>query len=230
MTLLGAFTNKIQVLNCHWATLPFPVEWDQGKDKVCHPNGFKLAYYDSVLKIWSRQVLHRPTFAHHVKLVIPTDSPFSRILPNAYASEGPSSYEVMSSQSSCPAGLNIHEYLAFQTLLSGKARRWLAIMTELGSANLNFSIESTTLLLNHISLECGPVDDDENPFRVTHTIFQHYWFGEKLLEQLSQRLEHLATNWREVHLMDTIINLLDRTAILTKEAGLSELSNTTQLL
>ena len=48
----------------------------------------------------------------------------------------------MASAANCPPGINANEYLAFQTVASGKNRRWLAILTELGSSNLNFSNEA----------------------------------------------------------------------------------------
>lgn len=105
----------------------------------------------------------------------------------------------------CPHGVNVHEYLAFQTLTSGKARRWLSILTELSSSNLNFSSEAVMLLLGHLMVQCGPSGEDQDPFRLIHSAFRDEVFSLKLSEQLHQRLGSLVANWRETHLMEIII-------------------------
>lgn len=190
--------------------MSFPVEWDSGRDGVCRPNGLKLSSYDSRSNLWAGRRRSRPTFEHHVKLDIPKSSPFAKLLQQAPFSEntyGPSSYEIMSTASTCPSGINVHEYLAFQTIASGKARRWFSILTELASANLNFSNDVTMLLLRHLSLQSGPLGDGKDSFRLIHAAFRNEGFCDKLIQQLSQRLDSLSANWRETCLMETIISL-----------------------
>lgn len=144
---------------------------------------------------------------------------------------GPSSYEIVSTVAKCPPGINVHEYLAFQTIASGKVRRWLAILTELGSANLNFSNDATMLLLSYLASHCGPQDESHDPLRMVHKTFRDELFCHKLIEQLGQRLDSLSANWRETNLMETVISLTLRVSDFGRAAGLdSVLQEATSLL
>ncbi|CAJ0547291.1 Ff.00g019180.m01.CDS01 [Fusarium sp. VM40] len=154
-------------------------------------------------------------------------SPFSQIakdttfFKNSY---GPSSYETMATASRCPQGINVHEFLAFQTIASGKSRRWLSILTELASANLNFSNEATMLLLSHLALQCGPLDSSGSVFRLIHEAFRDHSFCGKLLQQLSHRLDSLFANWRETYLMETVITLTLRLLDFSWASGFQDIS------
>ncbi|KAM0272607.1 hypothetical protein ACHAQH_008617 [Verticillium albo-atrum] len=220
-SLTLASTTKSFLLT-HYAGMPFPVDWEGGRDGVCRPNGLKLAYFDQATSSWPGRMRLRPIFAHQVAFRLPKSSPFSKVMDSKHSVEGqgPSSYEILASQATCPPGLNVHEFLAFQTLFSGKARRWLVILTELSSTNLNFSNEATKIMMHHLALQAGPEDKTGNLHRQVHSIFQNENFAEKLLEQMSTRIDSLAANWRETHLMDTIITLLLRTHALTNAADL----------
>ncbi|TVY40663.1 hypothetical protein LSUB1_G002307 [Lachnellula subtilissima] len=124
-------------------------------------------------------------------------------------SDGPSSYATIASQSRCPPGVNVHEFMAYQTLFSGKTRRWPQILMELGASNLNFSTEATALLLCHLALQIGPAPDD-NHLGSVHTFFNDEIFCANLLQQLSLRLDGISTNWRETNCMESIITLTIR--------------------
>ncbi|KAM5341666.1 hypothetical protein ACJ41O_014697 [Fusarium nematophilum] len=219
-------------LTTHYSWLSFPVEWDSEKNSVCRPNGLRLAYHDKDSKM-SPGRRQRLSFLHHVKLQIPSTSPFSNILQDTAFFKhiyGPSSYEIMSTASRCPQGINVHEYLAFQTIASGKSRRWLTILTELGSANLNFSNEAVMLLLSHMALQCGPIDVSEDPFRLIHVVFRDPNFCDTLIKQLMHRLDSLSTNWRETHLMETIITFALRLVDFTWAAGMEKVSKQALIL
>ncbi|KAK4227346.1 hypothetical protein QBC38DRAFT_417082 [Podospora fimiseda] len=207
---LGSLTKSF--LTTHYSVVRFPVKWEGGKDGVCKPNGLKLAYYDSITGMWTGRSRIRPSFMHHLQLTLPKTSPFQSIfLEKWYSADstGPSSYEIAATQLSCPPGLNVHEFLAFKTLLSGYARRWISILVELGSTNLNWSSEATMMLLNYITLQCGPASDEGDSLRLVHSVFRNVDFFTKLLEQVSSRLNNLAalTSWRETQLMAIIITL-----------------------
>ncbi|TVY57510.1 hypothetical protein LCER1_G002023, partial [Lachnellula cervina] len=124
-------------------------------------------------------------------------------------SNGPSSYATIASQSNCPPGVNVHEFLAYQALFSGKTRRWPQILMELGASNLNFSTETTALLLCHLALQIGPAHDD-NHLGSVHIFFFDEIFCAKLLKQLSLRLDGISSNWRETNCMEAIITLTIR--------------------
>lgn len=206
------------VQTTHYISVPFPVEWDGGRDGVCRPNALKLGYFDERTSTWPGRTRFRPSFAHHTALVLPNNSPWKKVLETkacALDGPGPSSYEIMASQSSCPAGINNHEYLAMQTLMTGKKQRWIVLLAELGSTNLNFSSEVTMLVVSHLALQSGPRDEKGDVLRTIHNVFRDDHFCDRFVEQLCARLESLQANWRETYLMDVVITLLLRTHALT---------------
>ena len=192
----------------HWSMKSFPVELDQ----VCLPNSLKLAYYDQRTQSWpARRRARRPSFAHHCQLDIPETSPFSPLLKTKgcdVSGDGPTSYEVIASQTSCPQGLNAHEYMAFQSLLSGKRRRWITILLELGSSNMNLATESAVNLLSHLALQVGPSDPTNELLGMVHSVFRDPSYSSALLQQLDRKLDAISSNWRETYLMEIIITLL----------------------
>ncbi|RYP33766.1 hypothetical protein DL767_004633 [Monosporascus sp. MG133] len=131
------------------------------------------------------------------------------------AGDGPSSYEVVASQSSSPQGISAHEFMAFQSLLSGKRRRWIMVLIELGSSNLNLASESASNLLNHLALQCGPPDDADELLGTVHNIFRDPSFCTVLLQQLDQKLDAISSNWRETYLMEIVMTLVIRVVTLT---------------
>ncbi|KAI1501698.1 hypothetical protein F5X99DRAFT_189010 [Biscogniauxia marginata] len=199
-------------LMTHWAIKRFPVELDQ----VCLPNALRYGYYDQFSKSWPGRKKMRPSFAHHCRLLLPKTSPFAPLLgTQSFAADGngPTSYEIAASLSTCPQGISTHEYMSFQSLLAGKGRRWITILTELGSSNLNFSTETAVLLLNHLAPQCGPRSSDH--LGIVHCVFRDASFCKVLLQQLTRKLEDISSNWRETHLMEIIIMLSLRLVTFT---------------
>ena len=198
----------------HWSTKGFPVELDQ----VCLSNTLKFGYYDQGTGSWpGRRRIRRPSFAHHCTLDIPKSSPFFPLLQTRacdVTGDGPTSYEVVASQTSCPQGLNTHEYMAFQSLLSGKRRRWISILIELGSSNMNLATEVAVNLLSHLALQVGPPDATNELLGSVHSIFRDLSFGLALLQQLDRKLDAISSNWRETYLMETVITLV--TCVVTR--------------
>lgn len=109
---------------------------------------------------------------HSCELIIPPNSPYALFRSELKGINGQSSYQILANQSRCPPSLNVHEFMAFQSLLSGKSRRWLQILVELGSTNLNFSAEATTFLISQLALETGPPDHNR-PLGVVHGTY--FW-------------------------------------------------------
>lgn len=230
MLAADVLTNYPTVHKTHYSIAHFPVEWQGGRNGLCKPNGLRLSYYDCGNGGWIGRKMIRPTFAHHLGLQMPKGSLFQLSTSNPKTNnphdqdcEGLSSYEIMASQPNCPSGINPHEFMAFKTLLSGVARRWIAILMELASSNLNWSGEATMCLLNHLALQCGPSSETRDPLRVVHSVFRDSAFAVKLLQQVEARLSDLdaAGNWREGHLMYILITLTWRVAEFASPAGLS---------
>lgn len=135
-----ASTNK-SFQYTHFKSVRFPVALEE----VCCPNDLKLKYYDTRTEVWPGRQWQAPTFVHHCRPNMP-DKAISAVLAK-FDLKGPSSYEVMASQTDCPPSVNVHEFMAYQTLLAGTSRRWMAILVELGSSNLNFSADMTSRLI-----------------------------------------------------------------------------------
>ncbi len=190
------------VLSTHYKSESFPVEWQ----RICRPNGLRYGYFDATSSTWPGRHRSGPTFAWQCALEVPKLSSFAPLV-RSLAGKEPTSYETIASQASCPPEVNVHEYLAFQSMLGGTNRRWMSILRELGSSNVNFSTEATMCLISHLALQCGPASPSRDPLRTVHMIFHDEAFCDKLFEQLSLKLDALETNWREVYLMDIVITL-----------------------
>ncbi|KAI9733803.1 MAG: hypothetical protein M1818_007070 [Claussenomyces sp. TS43310] len=209
-----ASTTK-SFLSTHYANVGLPVSLDQ----VYLPSGLNFTYFDETSNAWPSRMVQRPTFAHHCKMMIPTSSPLSFLqsLPAfAVDANGPSSYDVVASQSRCPPGLNVHEFMAYQSLFSGKRRRWLSMLVELGSSNLNFSTEATGLLMSKLALQAGPAHTAD-VLREAHIVFRDQAFCDRLVEQLHQRLDAISSNWRETNCMEMLVTLIIRLHSLASE-------------
>jgi hypothetical protein len=215
MTGVSLASTTKSFLSTHYNGVHFPVSLDN----VCLPNGLRLGYYDTLTKAWPGRQTQKPTFAHHFKMSIPINSPFSslQLSPEfAVDSNGPSSYEVLASQTRCPSGLNVQEFVAYQALFSGRSRRWPLMLIELGSSNLNFSTEAVTLLMNQLALQAGPVDKLD-PLRAVHRIFRQEAFCKRLMEQIGQRLDVISFNWRETNCMEMLLTLILRLCYIAPE-------------
>lgn len=199
-------------LTTHFSRIYFPVSLDA----ICTTNGLKLGYYCTLTKVWPARQRLKPTFAHHCQIIIPASSPFSSLQFSAdfaVDGNGPSSNKIIASQTRCPSGLNVHEFMAFQALSSGKNRRWPSLLVEIGSSNLNFSTEATALLISQLAVQAGPGCED--PLRVIHGVFRDESFCKRLMEQLGQRLDAISSNWRETYCMEMLVTLILRLWSLT---------------
>ncbi|RAL63868.1 hypothetical protein DID88_003511 [Monilinia fructigena] len=212
---LGSTTKSF--LKTHYANVGFPCDIED----VCLTNGLTLAYYDMSSKLWPGREWknQRPTFSHHFLFSVPKTSPFSMLSPELSVNiNGPSSYEVIASQSRCPRGLNVHEFMAYQALFSGNTRRLTQLLVELGSQNLNFSTEAMTILVSRLVLEAGP-NPSGDPLRIIHQSFRDGTFCYRMIEQLEQKLENIKSNYRENHAMESILTILLR----LKQLALSDI-------
>lgn len=207
---LGSTTKSF--LGTHYRKVWFPASLDN----VCLPNPLRLNYFDKFTGSWPGSEKGKPTFAHHCQVMIPSKSPFSSLLSQpqfAPDANGPPSNDVIASQARCPPGVSSHEYMAFQSLFSGKHRRWPLLLVELASSNLNFSAEATSLLVSQLSSQAGP-EHGKDPLRTVHQVFRDASFCEKLLEQIRIRLEVVVANWRETNSVNMLITLLLRLVAL----------------
>ncbi|KAI1002778.1 hypothetical protein K3495_g5425 [Podosphaera aphanis] len=180
---------------------------------ICVPNGARFAYYDTENQLWSSQN-NTPSFAHHCNFSLPADSFYSSLQHSPEFlgdTSGPTSYEIVASRINCPSGGSVQEFLTLQSLFTGFEQRWLQILIELASTNINFSTESVASILNTLALRIGPYDEG-NIRGIVHQIFVEPKFSNRLMDWIHRRMNGISAKnkWREVHCMEILITLLLR--------------------
>ncbi|KAI1761144.1 hypothetical protein GGR53DRAFT_506736 [Hypoxylon sp. FL1150] len=173
------------------------------------PLGARFELYDRRSKRWVKDFNEPFTFEHLCGIFIPNGLR-GTVLPvpqhPLQIVDGPTSYEVQANQTECPSHMSLHEFSAFQKLLSGQARRWLNIITEMGSSNLNLSNQDTTHVLGQLAIQAGSSLPGE-VLRTPHIIFKEPDFVERLIDIIDRRLRAILTNWRERYSMELLITL-----------------------
>ncbi len=205
---------KKSFLQTHFKALKMKVDlWD-----ILLPLGLDFAYYDIKSRVWLKELDKQLTFQHLCGIHVPRSLQASVIRPSVHPApniDGPSSYEIVASQTKCPSDLSVHEFMSYQRLLSGKTRRWLTMLVELGASNLNFSTEDTMHIFNQLAVQAGPAQNEADLLRDAHWVFQDQSFCQRLTEQIDNRLRNITTNWREMHCMEMLITLSLRLFNLT---------------
>ena len=154
------------------------------------------------------------TLAHLCGISVP--GPLAHVFPRlahppTYP-EGPSSYQAVAHRLQCPEDMALHEFEAFHYLLAGRARRWLTLLAELGSANLNFSKDDTLLTCTHLVQQVGPETRETDSghrwvLGTCHAVFADDCFVDRLLGEIQKKLDATRGSWRETNTMDLIITL-----------------------
>lgn len=150
-----ASSTKSFLQTHHGSSIRLPVPLS----KVCLPNGMKLEYYDKASSTWTLSEIEPQAFAYHCRATVKKESPFASLVRSpkfSIDSPGPSSAEIVASQTECPPTLSVHEYMAFQTLYAGKVCRWPTMLVELGSCSINFNSEGSSVLMCRLVQEVGP--------------------------------------------------------------------------
>lgn len=180
------------------------------------PCGLSFSYYDEHFKSWLGSFKEPVTFQHLCGVRIPRALLRAGVPDPTKASwvSGPSSYEIVASQTRCPLNMYFHEFTALQTLLGGSHRRWMTILAELASSNVNFSDEESTHFCQ-MAVQAGPTQKTTDVLRDAHVIFREDLFCECLRKQVERRLRLIETNWREVHGMEMLLTLALRLHALT---------------
>ncbi|KAB8271491.1 hypothetical protein BDV30DRAFT_228123 [Aspergillus minisclerotigenes] len=188
---LASHTKSFLGTHYKWKRLP-------AKEKnVLLPLALHFSYYDRERNVWLADFPKHWTCAHHFALRLPKSLSFATLYSTpAFAADasGPSSYKAIASIAECPSSLNVHEYVAHQNVMGGKSRRWLSILNELGSSNINFMLQAGPQLKN-------------DSLRTIHCALRDPNFCRRLLEQIEQHLEIISSNWREYYYMETLLTL-----------------------
>jgi hypothetical protein len=180
-------------------------------DDICLPCGIEPIYFDAEDSFALQTVNLSPTFGPKLRPRVSSESPFSFINTDeefALDSKGASSNKIISSQSQCPSRLGIHEFLSVQSLASARSLRWHLLLAELGSSNVNFSVEACAGLIAKLAILSGPSAPGDGVHRTVHREFLDASFCEQALLQISSRLRLIEHNWRESHCMGMLVTLI----------------------
>lgn len=177
--------------------------------EVMLPFGAEFSYYDSLSGLWAAELPQIPWFQHLLGPWLP------RGFPDPYEDcdepkgmlHHPTSYDIIANELDCPPDMSIHEFSAYQRVVSGRGRRWLSMVTELSSTNINFSSEVSTTIFTRLALQAGPAILDRGVLREAHAVFRSHPFCKTLHARLSSWLTSLESTCREVHCMSTIVIL-----------------------
>ncbi|KAF1997703.1 hypothetical protein P154DRAFT_622249 [Amniculicola lignicola CBS 123094] len=177
---------------------------------VLSPNGLNLFYFDVASNTWVKDFNQPLTFQHFCEIHIPPGLRQSIMPASVHPPteiDGPSSYDTVASETKCPLNMSVYEFAAYQRLLSGKTRRWLTMVVELGASDVNFSSESTMHMFNHLATQAGPARFETDLLRDVHGVFKDALFCNRLATQIENRLQNIASNWREVYCMEVLVTL-----------------------
>ncbi|KAM0234985.1 hypothetical protein ACHAP5_009889 [Fusarium lateritium] len=205
-TSISLASRKKSFLQTHYSKMKLPKKPAQ----VMFPFGAEFTYYDTLSSVWADQLPKIPWFQHLLGSWLPTaisDPYMSAEHVSLNEAFHPSSYEIIANESSCPPELSVHEFSAFQRAVSGRARRWLVLLVELGTTNINYSSETTMKLFNRLALLSGPAVLDRGVLREAHSFFHDPAFCTRLYELVQGRLDALASSWREVHHMSVLVTI-----------------------
>ncbi|KAK2757274.1 hypothetical protein FQN54_004788 [Arachnomyces sp. PD_36] len=200
---LASPTKSFLGTHYNWKRLP------ANKKNILLPLGLSFVYYDPERKVWAKDLPKKISFAHHFALKLPKQFPFSKLYASPpFAADGPgkSSYEIIAGAGEHPKGITTHEFTAHQSLTTGKNQRWVSILTELGSSNINFSLYDTVVLLQRLTLQVGPRSADDN-LGVVLAVFRDVQFCNRLVEQVDHHLDTISTNWRENNYMEILLTI-----------------------
>ena len=214
-----ASTTK-SILSTHWKIVPFPTPLEM----VCFSNHLRLGLYDQKQKSWIGRQNIKVSFAHHCSSSLPTRSSFSLlgfILRAASDNTGRSANEIIGSQTERSIALTPFEYIGFQELLLGTKLKWIQLLRELASTNINFGIPATVTLISQVALQVGCPWEDKI-LRASHWVFTDDQFCQAFIEQIRQRLEAIKTNWREASSLESLITLTQRLWELGESTDVTE--------
>ncbi|KAK7420614.1 hypothetical protein QQZ08_010306 [Neonectria magnoliae] len=183
--------RKKSFLQTHYGKMKLPKKLAE----VVLPFGAEFAYYDTSSSLWADQLPKVPWFQRLLGTWLPRGIPDQYACAENFAPDEayhPSSYEIVVNESRCPPELSVHEFSAFQRAVSGRARRWLVLLVELGTTNVNFSSEATMELFNRLALQAGPAVREGGVLREAHSLFNDSAFCTRLYELIRGRLGALA--------------------------------------
>lgn len=192
-----SFTKSFLATHYRYARLPTTIE------DICVTHALKYSLYDTSTRLWTVNRPPQIDTRHLCTFYLPA-GPYKSL---QYTVKGTahSANHVLASQSECPPQLQLHEYIAFGLLRSGRRLQWLNILRELRSCTLTFSDEAVSMLVLQAVWQVGA--SDSNGERESHIEPTNTEFGAQMILVLEGMLSGIEANWQEVVTVQTMIVL-----------------------
>ena len=196
----------------HYGTLKFPTTFE----RCILPHAPRYHVFDRNNNIWTAQQQEIPELGRYCVHTLP-DGPYAH-LQYTINSTGYSQNRVIADQGSCPAGISLHEHVAYGSVRAdGELTQWTNILQELRASNLNFSAEPVALLNLQTAWQAG--SRSASPLRKSHENFLRGAFCHELLAAVDKRLDSIEANWKSDHALWTMIVITLRCLSLTLDDG-----------
>lgn len=207
---LEFFSTTKSFLVSHYSGHNFPVT----EDDIIVKNGLRYSLGDAVKRCWLSDQTAVPTFVPKCS----TRLPFGKYKPlQDYVNQTThTSNEVISAQSSCPAEMSIHEFIAFASLRAGDRIQWLNILLALATPDLTMNCEEVGTLISQAAWQVGPALEDD-VLRTAHDHFHDVAFVDQLLGVIERNKAIVQANWKEECSTTTLVILTLRVLWLTED-------------
>lgn len=178
--------------------------------KIVLPNPLNLAYWDKKQQHWIAHLDRPLTLQHLCGVHVPRclrDTLFpSKFHPDT-KHRGPSSYEILANQASCPQHVLAQEFASLQQLLSSSSLRWPQILREMEAPNLDFKNEETVLMIGQLVSQAGSTSQNQSIFGDLHFTLQERSFCHKILVAIDEKLDSIELRYHEAPCVALLLTL-----------------------
>ncbi|KAF5344605.1 hypothetical protein D9758_013897 [Tetrapyrgos nigripes] len=176
------------------------------EDNVIVNNGLHYQLYDKNTNKWAADPFHNLDIASMCILQLSPGIYSSLQFSLNSTTYTPNS--VISNQYDCHDRLSLHEFIPFGSLRCGHRLQWLNVLKELRARNLTFYKEDVHLLLAQAAWQIGSVSASDTLEWHEDLLCPH--FSRSLIEELTQLLNDISSNWMELPTARSIILLCCR--------------------
>ena len=189
-------------------------------NRVILNNGLNYRVLDTLRGVWTDEQCHLPSFDSWCTMKLPV-GPYSS-LQWTIGSTQHTQNEVLAQQSSCSAGLTLHEFIAYGSLRAGERLQWYNIIRELGSSDLDLNADAVGILLTQAAWQAGSPLSDSEFLRESHAVFGGETFCRRMHEVLLRTVHKIEANWKELNSMNILIILSLRLLSLNRNKFIAE--------
>ena len=223
---LQPFSRQSERITWASSTKPFSAHYKgcslpTTESNICVSNGLQYRLFDKEHGEWAAERFKQCDIAHFCTLKI-SPGPYQH-LQYAVESTSHTSNDMLASQSTCPAELTVHEYIAFVGLRSGHHLQWLNVLRELRSRCLRFGQEAVSVLLTQATSQVGPPSPG-NGDREYHRDLSDPQYAFALLEELRSLLGSIQENWLEGDAARVIVLLTSRLLASNTDSSVAEMA------